>query len=413
MSVRRRVPAYKQHRPSGQARVIVDGRHVYLGKYGSDESRERYARLIAELACTPSDVGVAMRGSVPSEYSINEMLLAYWGFAQRYYSKNGKPTKELACMRDAMRTLRLLYGESDVRDFGPLSLKAVRNHMIEVEKLSRGVINNRVNRIRRIFKWAVSEELIPVQIFEALRTVAGLRFGRSAARETDPVRPANDQDVESVLAFMAPPVAAMVRLQRITGMRACELVQMRATDIERSSAVWVYEPAEHKNQWRGHSRQVALGPQAQEILKPFLDRPADAYLFSPREADEWQREQRRLKSVTNNNRRTPIYPSELKARERLRAVRLKKSRKRPPQERYCTDSYRRAIDYAIARAKRNGVTVSHWHPHQLRHSRATEVRRDFGVEGAQVVLGHARADVTQIYAERNIKLAERIALQNG
>jgi len=59
------------------------------------------------------------------------------------------------------------------------------------------------------------------------------------------------------------------------------------------------------------------------------------------------------------------------------------------------------------------MPVRHWHPNQLRHSRATEVRREYGVEGAQVVLGHARADVTQIYAETNAKLAEKIALQNG
>jgi hypothetical protein len=41
------VPAYRLHKPSGQARVIIDGKHVYLGEYGSPESREKYARLLA------------------------------------------------------------------------------------------------------------------------------------------------------------------------------------------------------------------------------------------------------------------------------------------------------------------------------------------------------------------------------
>ncbi len=45
-----RVPAYRLHKPSGQARVIVNHEHIYLGKYGSVESRKKYARLIAELA---------------------------------------------------------------------------------------------------------------------------------------------------------------------------------------------------------------------------------------------------------------------------------------------------------------------------------------------------------------------------
>ncbi|MEZ6121348.1 MAG: hypothetical protein R3C28_33000 [Pirellulaceae bacterium] len=49
----------------------------------------------------------------------------------------------------------------------------------------------------------------------------------------------------------------------------------------------------------------------------------------------------------------------------------------------------------------------------LRHSVATEVRRQFGVEGAQVILGHSSADVTQVYVERDLKLAEGIARKLG
>ena len=57
--------------------------------------------------------------------------------------------------------------------------------------------------------------------------------------------------------------------------------------------------------------------------------------------------------------------------------------------------------------------IPHWHPHQLRHTRATEVRRRYGVEAAQVALCHARADVTEIYAERNFGLAAKIAKEMG
>ena len=54
-----------------------------------------------------------------------------------------------------------------------------------------------------------------------------------------------------------------------------------------------------------------------------------------------------------------------------------------------------------------------WHPNQLRHLRATEVQRDFGLEAAQVALGHSRADVTQVYAERDLALAEKVAAEVG
>ena len=57
--------------------------------------------------------------------------------------------------------------------------------------------------------------------------------------------------------------------------------------------------------------------------------------------------------------------------------------------------------------------MPHWHPNQLRHSKATEVRAAYGLEGAQVVLGHARANVTEVYAERNLALAARVAYETG
>jgi len=53
------VPSYRLHKASGQARTIVNGRHVYLGKYGSPESRQKYARILAEAALPASPPAVA------------------------------------------------------------------------------------------------------------------------------------------------------------------------------------------------------------------------------------------------------------------------------------------------------------------------------------------------------------------
>jgi site-specific recombinase XerC len=57
--------------------------------------------------------------------------------------------------------------------------------------------------------------------------------------------------------------------------------------------------------------------------------------------------------------------------------------------------------------------VPHWHPHQLRHLAATHIRQRFGLEAAQVVLGHARAEVTEIYAARDLEQAAAVAAQIG
>ena len=86
-----RIPGYLLHKPSGQARVIIDDKHIYLGSYGSPESQEKYARLIAQLSLRPASRDtLAERAS--SELSINELHVKYYDFAKSYYIKDCEPT---------------------------------------------------------------------------------------------------------------------------------------------------------------------------------------------------------------------------------------------------------------------------------------------------------------------------------
>ena len=400
-----KVPAYCHHKASGQAVVRVDGQDRYLGPYGSDDSYQKYERLIAEWRGNRQTEHVKRQRTAVNrkfDLTVSQVLYQYRDFARGYYVKDGEPTQELADMKYALRPLRTLYGQTLIRDFGPLALAAVQQSMIECD-LSRGVINHRVNRIRRFFKWAVSKELVPADVHAALTSVPGLKYNRSEARETEPVKPVPNAWIDATLPYLLPPVAAMVRIQRLTGMRPCELVILRACDIDMSGSVWVYEPYTHKNLWRGHRRSVPIGPQAQEILRPFLTLKTDAYLFSPRSALAWQNAQRR------SNRKTPLTPSQRK-RKPL------KSPKRAKRDRYDVASYRRAITYAIKQANRRrkpDEQIGHWFPLQIRHLRATEVRKVFGIEAAQVSLGHAHANVTEVYAERNLGLAIEVAQKTG
>jgi integrase len=399
-----RVPTYCRHKASGQAVARIEGRDHYLGPYGSSESLEQYERLISEWRLGREQTQIPAPGPTSSAaldhaVSISELIKRYRRFAESYYVRDGRPTKELSCMRYALRTVRQLYGSLSAQEFGPLALKGVRQHLID-QGLCRTHINARINRVKRFFKWAVSEELVLSSVHHSLQTVSGLRFGRTTAREKAPVRPAADDAVDATLPFLSPPVAAMVQLQRFTGMRPCEVARMRPCDIDRSGSVWVYEPFEHKNRWRGHTRSIPLGPRAQDTLHPFLDRKPGEFLFSPIEAERWRNEARK------RSRRTPMTPSQAQ-----RTAKAKPGR--PKRACYDVDSYRRAITYGIIKARKSGIDVAHWHPLQLRHTRATEIRKRFGIEAAQVSLGHARADVTQIYAERNLSLAMDIAGQLG
>ena len=408
-----RIPKYRLHKGSGQALVQINGVRVYLGTYDSEESKEKYQRLVSEWLSngrqrvSPPAADPQAKAALP----IKELILAYWRFAESYYSKEGKPTKELICMREAIRPLRRLYGHTKASEFGPKALKAVRQYMID-EGLSRGVVNRRVGRIKRAFKWAVAEELVPPSVFHGLQAVTGLSFGRTTARETDPVRPVPDLYVAVLLSFVTPHVTSMIKLQRLSGMRAGEVVVIRPCDIDTSREIWIYEPFDHKNRWRGHRKQIPLGPEAQRILQPFLDRAPQAFLFSPQEAEAWRLENR--PPYHGRARKTPVYPSELRRREKVKAARRHhRMPKRPKKDRYDTNSYRHAINYGFKKAKKAGFVIPHWHPHQLRHNRGTEIRKKYGIEAAQVALGHARADITEVYAEKNLEQAELIAKEMG
>jgi hypothetical protein len=41
-------PSCRLHKPAGLARVIVDGKHVYLRPYGAEKSHAEDAKLLAE-----------------------------------------------------------------------------------------------------------------------------------------------------------------------------------------------------------------------------------------------------------------------------------------------------------------------------------------------------------------------------
>lgn len=384
-----RTPSYRLHKPTNQAVVTFDGRDIYLGRYGSPQSRSEYDRLVAEWLGNGRRL-VAPTSAGGSDLTINELLVAYLSFADGYYRKNGQPTKEPEDIRYAIRPLRKLHGHTLAREFGPLALKAIRKEYAD-SGLCRNEVNKRVGKIVRAFKWAVSEELVPPSVHQGLMAVAGLRRGRADVRESEPVRPVAETAVETIRPHVARQVWAMVQLQWHTGMRPGEVVAMRATDLDTSGQVWTYRPASHKTEHHGKARVIHLGPRAQAVLRPWLRPEPTTPLFSPAEAVAERNAAKRAA------RKTPVQPSQ---RSRAKARPAKTA-----GDAYTVESYRRAIAYGCRRAGIPG-----WHPHQLRHSAATQLRREFGLDVARAVLGHSSPAVTAIYAEQDLtKAAEAMA----
>lgn len=138
-----------------------------------------------------------------------------------------------------MKPLVQLYASLPAREFSPLKLKAVRQKMIE-KNWCRGTINDNTGRVRRLFRWAVGEELVPESLVHGLQAVRDLRMEEEGIRESEPVKPVPEADVEAVIPLVPKRIAAMIRLQALTGMRPGEVIQMKTQDIDRTGKTWIY-----------------------------------------------------------------------------------------------------------------------------------------------------------------------------
>ena len=361
------------------------------GLHGSDESRAAFGRLQLEIATSPAAV------TCPGDVTVNEVLAAYIQHAERYYVRaDGKPTNEISEVLASLKPVRERYGDSPASAFGPRSLTAVRQHMIELG-WCRGLINKRLDRVKRAMKWAVAEELIPAAVYDALRALPGLRRGRTDARESKPVEPVAFTLVEKTLPFLPAHVRGLVEQMMVTGMRPAEACAITLGQIDRTSTMWNCRPTYHKSAHHDMRRVIPLGPRAQAVLiEYFRGRVLDPNepVFSPRAAREERFATMRAK------RRSKVTPSQ-ESRKKSHPELL-------PAARYEPHTVAHAVRVAAEKAG-----VEHWHPYQLRHSFTTMVRKQHGIEAAQDLLGHARADVTQVYAERNEALAVAVAAKIG
>ena len=181
---------------------------------------------------------------------------------------------------------------------------------------------------------------------------------------------------------------------------------MRPCDIDRSGEVWLYRPFRFKTDWRvGAERLVAIGAEGQQSLLPFLERPSEAFCFSPQESEQWRA------GVRRQRRRSKLTPS-----QRNRCPRPDGSRR--PRLHYDNCSYRRAVKRGVEAANKarqsDGLEpLPMWSPNQLRHLRAGELEEALGIEASSAVLGHSKVETTAIYARRKRQLACEAARMMG
>jgi integrase len=349
--------------------------------------------------------------------TVADLVAAYLAHAAVYYRrKDGTPTGERDNIDHATRLLVALHGRlaADALDSG--HLKQLQTAMIEAD-LSRSTINKRINIIKRMYRWAVPEKLVPASSGAAVCATLSLRLGRTAAREPRQIQPADAASVDATIACLPLRLWRMVMVHRLAGLRSTELCIMRPCDIDRTADVWIYTPAWSKEEHIGQPRIIPLGPAVQELLRPLLSRPADAYCFTPAEAMTERYQAMRLA------RQSAVQPSQRNRR--------RKSVQESYGPRYDRRSYYQAVrrGWLAARATIRALERSAegcgdkinsgaswlvwWTPHSLRRAFLNRVRGIFGPDSARASGGHSSLDATEIYLERDLEAAKAVARQIG
>ena len=339
--------------------------------------------------------------------NIAQLCCAYLNHARQYYN-NTRPAGEPKQIEYSVKTLLRYYSALELEEFGPLKMADVREEMVKMN-LSRKLINKRIGRIKRMFKWAVSQQIVSPVLYQGLSTVEELKFGRCTAKESKPVKAIEEEYVYKILPYLTPVLSVAVHIQLLTGMRPSEVLQMKPKDIDRSGEIWHYYPERHKNLYRGHERIVPIGPVGQKILSPFLLRNEDSYCFSPAESEKFRREK------LTADRKTPSSYGNTVGSNR------KDTPTRKPGDVYDFQAYGKAVRRAITAARKDikarggtpDIEMPKWTPYQLRHTAATKARKMFNYETAGALLGHSNMSATAIYAERNQGLADEVARRIG
>ena len=418
------MPQVRLHKASKQGLVRINGRPIYVGRYGSPEAVQRYFDLMVEHGFMPQAPAASTAapasepapeptslpaGDAPVPAGLTVGELCYLHLADVSSStpggkRSGNYQKALA----ASRAVRFL-ANMPAAEFGTRALLEVRNKLIatpvanrrpdergNVPTLCRRYTNEVVRHIRKMFDWAVLQELVPNDRVAALVVVKPLREGHTNAREAKRRTRVRPSVVKATLPYMTSEMADLVWFIRLTGCRPSEAARLRMCRVfDRNKQVWRYVPKKHKTAHRGKSRHVPIGPQAQVIVVAHSAGRSDReFVFTPQ------------RSVPPRKARDGVIPIE----PRKPTAHARSS--------FTKDGIMQAVRRAVIRGNKDRESkglppIPHWTPYQLRYTRLREIRRAGGSEAAQATAGHSRATMTDHYAPANWGKAARTAARSG
>jgi len=356
------LPKHTRH-SSGQGRVVLSGETHYTGAWGPleepcAECKARYDELIGKwFVAGKRPLGLNEKGD-----TIGGLSRKYQAYGVARFRKRGEMTTHARRILRVCNMVRMVHERTLVTEFRPKDFKGLRAAWVATR--SRKTVNSYAEVVVDMIRWGVAEDLVHPDILARLRAVDPLT--KFDVGKPDPPRKLSVSPEELAWAVerIPKPACDILRLLDATGMRPGEACAMNLRDLDRSGECWVYRVTADYNKTEHHDRPrvVFLGPKAQSILEPYVERAersSHGWIFTPRFGRRAGKE--------------PYLPFALA--EHLRDT-----------------------------LREHGKPV--WTANALRHGAATRIRKAEGLEATRAVLGHSSPQTTLVYIDPEAHTAD-------
>lgn len=399
-----RTPQLRTHKRSQRCYVTLSGQTFWCGAASDPGRLTEYAEQVRAWEA---------RGRQPRVEEVHDSLTV-GALADRYRAHRAaeKGSQWLVAggggcrVHYALEAVKRLYGHEQAAEFGPRKLKNVRAAMIaggqwpRQKRCCRLEANARTRELQSMFRWAASEELVAPAVSHGVACVAPLGDGDQTAHDNPARTAADPAAVAATLPYLPPIPRVIVRLLQQTGARPSEIMRLRAGDIDTSDAEqWTALLQEHKTSRKGKARVLVFEAEAIALLRPFLRRRADTYLFRPAENERQFRQRLSHEFAAARGDEPPATAPSAKCGRTWRPH-------------YDANALRLAVGRAVAACNRDRKAqrlspIAAWSPYGLRHLHATMVALVATEAESTVLLGHAQAATTTRYLHAEVERAKR------
>lgn len=354
-----RIPKLRLH-VSGQWVVRVDGKDEYLGT-NKESAEKRYRELITQ------HYGVADTSRSSHLHGPRQTvadLIKQFTDEQLATCDPLYVEARRATLTQVTKSVLLLYSLLPAEEFGPKAYKSTRKHMAAERVVNHRkdkskprtytYINSLCSKLKGIWHWGVSDEIVSQACYDRLLSVPDLTSGELGLRDGKEVQPVSEQLFRQTLDYVSENMSDLLWLLWITAARPNEILTLTPAELAKDNdGDYVYRPKNHKTKKKNKRRAIVFGAEGVAILKKH---------WPARDTD-------------------PFFPD------------------------YASPSVvRKAVYRACDRAK-----LPRWHPYQLRHAAITRISLKHGKEVAQAVAGHSKAVMTERYDHGTVERAKRAA----